>query len=47
LKRQGLRVSAIARKLGMNRKTGRKHLELGIASPAYSQRGAASADRAV
>ena len=29
LKRQGLSVSAIARKLGMDRKTVRKHLEVG------------------
>ena len=40
LKRQGLSVSAIARKLGMDRKTVRKHLEVGIASPAYSPRAA-------
>ena len=33
LKRQGLSVSAIARKLGMDRKTVRKHLEVGIAVP--------------
>ena len=33
-----LSVSAIARKLGMDRKTVRKHLEGGIASPAYSPR---------
>jgi transposase len=38
LKRQGLSVSAIARKLGMDRKTVRKHLEVGIAAPAYSPR---------
>ncbi len=35
LKRQGLSVSAIARKVGMDRKTVRKHLEVGMASPAY------------
>lgn len=40
LKRQGLSVSAIARKLGMDRKTVRKHLEAAIASPAYSPRAA-------
>jgi D5 N terminal like/Helix-turn-helix domain len=40
LKRQGLSVSAIARKLGMDRKTVRKHLEVGIASPAYRPRAA-------
>ena len=40
LKRQGLSVSAIARKLGMDRKTVRKHLEVGMASPAYSPRAA-------
>ena len=40
LKRQGLSVSAIARKLGMDRKTVRKHLEVGIAPPAYSPRAA-------
>jgi predicted ArsR family transcriptional regulator len=33
LKRQGLSVSAIARELGMDRKTVRKHLEVGIAAP--------------
>ncbi|MFO8151393.1 MAG: IS21 family transposase [Trueperaceae bacterium] len=38
LKRQGLSVSAMARKLGMDRKTVRKHLEVGIAAPAYSPR---------
>ena len=38
MKRQGLSVSAIARKLGMDRKTVRKHLEVGIAPPAYSPR---------
>ena len=38
LKRQGLSVSAIARKLGMDRKTVRKHLEVGMASPTYSPR---------
>ncbi|SEB02047.1 Helix-turn-helix domain-containing protein [Rubrimonas cliftonensis] len=38
LKRQGLSVSAIARKLDMDRKTVRKHLEVGIAAPAYSPR---------
>ena len=40
LKRQGLGVSAIARKLGMDRKTVRKHLETGLAAPAYSPRAA-------
>jgi hypothetical protein len=38
LKRQGLSVSAIARKLGMDRKTVRKHLEVGLAAPAYNPR---------
>ena len=38
LKRQGLSISAIARKLGMDRKTVRKHLDVGIAAPAYSPR---------
>jgi len=38
LKRQGLSVSAIARKLGMDRKTVRKHLEVGISAPGYSPR---------
>lgn len=40
LKRQGLGVSAIARKLGMDRKTVRKHLEVGLAAPAYGTRAA-------
>ena len=39
-KRQGLSVSAIARKLGLDRKTVRKHLEVAIAPPAYSPRAA-------
>jgi transposase len=35
LRRQGLSVSAIARKTGLDRKTVRKHLAGGIAPPAY------------
>ena len=38
LKRQGLSISAIARKLGLDRKTVRKHLELGVRPPVYSPR---------
>ena len=38
LKRQGLSVSAIARKLGLDRKTVRKHLERGMEAPAYGPR---------
>ena len=38
LKRQGLSISAIARKLGLDRKTVRKHLEAGVIAPAYGPR---------
>lgn len=38
LKRQGLSVSAIARKLGLDRKTVRKHLEAGVVAPTYGPR---------
>ena len=38
LKRQGLTVSAIARKVGLDRKTVRKHLERGMEPPAYGPR---------
>ena len=38
LKRQGLSVSAIARKLGLDRKTVRRHLERGMEPPAYGPR---------
>ncbi|UMA67401.1 IS21 family transposase (plasmid) [Roseivivax marinus] len=38
LKRQGLSISAIARKLGLDRKTVRKHLEVGVTVPAYGPR---------
>jgi transposase len=38
LKRQGLSISAIARKLGLDRKTVRKHLEGGLAAPVYGPR---------
>ncbi|MEG8219588.1 IS21 family transposase [Sphingomonas sp. HH69] len=38
LRRQGLSVSAIARKTGLDRKTVRKHLAGGIAPPAYKPR---------
>ena len=46
LKRQGLSVSAIARQLGLDRKTVRRHLERGLEPPAYGPaRAAADADR--
>ena len=35
LKRQGLSVTAIARKVGLDRKTVRRHLERGLEAPAY------------
>lgn len=38
LKRQGLSISAIARKLGLDRKTVRKHLDAGIVAPSYGPR---------
>ena len=38
LKRQGLSVSAIARQLGLDRKTVRRHLERGLEPPAYGPR---------
>ena len=48
LNRQGLSASAIARKLGIDRKTVRKHLEVRIAALTYSARTAtAAADRAI
>ena len=42
LKRQGLSVSAIARKLGLDRKTVRRHLDRGMEPPAYGPRPALS-----
>jgi hypothetical protein len=38
LKKQGLSVSAIARKVGCDQKTVRKYLELGLEAPVYSPR---------
>ena len=38
LKRQGLSVTAIARQLGIDRKTVRKHLIAGLAAPSYAPR---------
>ena len=38
LKRQGLSISAIARKVGLDRKTVRRHLEAGVVAPAYGPR---------
>jgi transposase len=38
LKRQGLSISAIARNLGLDRKTVRKHLEAGVVAPVYRPR---------
>lgn len=38
LKRQGLTVAAIARKVGLDRKTVRKYLERGLEAPAYGPR---------
>jgi len=38
LKKQGLSVSAIARKVGCDRKTVRKYLELGLEAPVYGPR---------
>jgi transposase len=38
LHRQGVSVSAIARQLGIDRKTVRTHIAKGLAAPAYSPR---------
>ncbi|WP_238370698.1 IS21 family transposase [Heliomarina baculiformis] len=38
LKKQGLSISAIARKVGRDRKTVRKHLDRGLEAPAYGPR---------
>ena len=38
LKRQGLTVSAIARRVGLDRKTVRRHLEHGMEPPVYGPR---------
>ncbi len=38
LKRQGLTVSAIARKVGLDRKTVRRHLKRGMEPPVYGPR---------
>ena len=38
LKREGLSVTAIARQLGLDRKTVRRHLERGLEPPAYGPR---------
>ena len=38
LKRKGLSISAIALRTGLDRKTVRKHLDRGLAAPAYSPR---------
>ena len=38
LKRQGLTITAIARKVGLDRKTVRRYLERGLEPPAYSRR---------
>lgn len=38
LKKQGLSISAIARKVGCDRKTVRKHLERGLEAPTYGPR---------
>jgi transposase len=40
LKKQGLSISAIARKVGCDRKTVRKHLERGLEAPTYGPRAA-------
>jgi DNA-binding NarL/FixJ family response regulator len=37
LHRQGLSVSAIARQLGLDRKTVRKHIKRGLVAPAYGR----------
>ena len=38
LKNQGLSITAIARKVGCDRKTVRKYLELGLEAPVYGPR---------
>ena len=38
LKKQGLSITAIARKVGCDRKTVRKHLERGMEAPVYGPR---------
>ena len=38
LKKQGLSVTAIARKVGCDRKTVRKYLDLGLEAPVYGPR---------
>ena len=38
LKRQGLSISAITRRTGLDRKTVRKYLERGLEAPRYSPR---------
>src|SRR6056297_191274 len=38
LKKQGLSITAIARKVGCDRKTVRKYLELGLEAPVYGPR---------
>ncbi len=38
LKKQGLSVTSIARKVGCDRKTVRKYLELGLEGPTYGPR---------
>jgi transposase len=38
LHRQGLTVSAIARQLGLDRKTVRRHIERGLEPPVYGPR---------
>ncbi|UUP20090.1 hypothetical protein NTH_04605 (plasmid) [Nitratireductor thuwali] len=38
LKKQGLSITAIARKVGCDRKTVRKYLELGLEAPSYGPR---------
>lgn len=39
LRRQGLTITAIARQVGCDRKTVRRHLERGLEPPAYKERG--------
>ena len=38
LHRQGLKISAIARQLGMDRKTVRRYIERGLEPPSYGPR---------
>ena len=38
LRRQGLSISAISRKTGLDRRTVRKYLDRGLEAPAYSPR---------